>query len=531
MRPRRGGGHAKPPLAWSAPRFPDVARIRDRSSVAQWPGVMKQGDERSGGDSVRRVWERLFACRARAIYFLVRALVFLLPGLEAKLMLAQAAGDFAWHNHIGRYADPKLESYLISRVARRIGTIPRPGARRCETLHILSRPYSTGGHTRVVERFAAYPSLGKSAVLVTRGHDTESLTGLEKVGVEIWTLDRRQEAVRQIKEIAGAVLAAGTVILHIHPDDIRTTVAVGAARTIREDLTVALYNHADHNFSYGFSVVDKVLEVSWLGWLRAEQRGTAGKRAFVGVPLAEPAPRSAPRTTPGKVVIGSVGAARKYVPDETASFFTILERLLAIPGVVLEVVGVDETSSRAWADHRGRYGSRLRLTPSVPAWDLAHVLSGWDVYLDSVPVPGGTAFPQGFSACGVALALQSPIGGFTPADCLRSETVDEIVEVAREYCEDPERCRERFNGVRSQTIAFHSDAATEMRLGQALSPGSGDPPPFPKPDYIDVDYWRKRYRRERRIRGHFVDSLPRSLRPVFRVLASSARPRAEGLGL
>lgn len=467
----------------------------------------------------------MFMKRAHVVYVLLRRLVSIVPSLDSKLRIAHALGTYAWKNQIGIYADRPLEEYLIGLAAEQLlSNRQRSEDKLNHVLHVLSSASHVGGHTRVVEQFSSYRKLGPSEVLIVGSITPKALQAFEDRRVPVHQIRPENSSPRnRIASILDVLLQYKIVILHIHPDDIETTVAAGLAKKINEKLQVAFYHHADHVFSYGYSVADRVLEITWLGWSKRTLRNTEGRSSFVGIPLdvCSEDRGTKKQSLTGVINLISVGSSYKYKPDDKLSFFDFMDLLFDIPHVQLSIIGVKDSDSRQWALCKEKYGSRLHLMGLVPSSEIKGYLRSADIYVDSFPLSGGVAFPEGLIMCGVALAPRLPIAGFTPADLCRVDSLSEMVKTVRRFAEDSTSVLAEYSRIKELAMNAHADKCVEERLYEAIVERLCTPPPWPKPDYAEYDYFEDNFRRNGIFNNEYSWSLPQPMRFMFRMLSGN----------
>lgn len=220
------------------------------------------------------------------------ALVRNSTSFEQAMCRARFLGELCWKNSIGCYQLMQLESDLLDRYAPLFHDTTRQlqeanEAKSIRYLHVLTKAYDTGGHTRVVERFISSEALHESAVLVTEKVQTNTRQRLAQAKHGLHCLPAKLDAKEKIKHLLMHFARAHTLVLHIHPNDIATAFAAGLAKRMF-GTQVLFYNHADHVFSYGYASADKTLELSYFGWTLTQERGVDKKAHFVGIPLKLP---------------------------------------------------------------------------------------------------------------------------------------------------------------------------------------------------------------------------------------------------
>jgi len=208
-----------------------------------------------------------------------------------------------------------------------------------------------------------------------------------------------------------------------------------AARVLRDEgHHVVFVNHADHVFGFGHGAADVVAEVSGFGWKLTAERRTARAQHFLGIPVPPPPAPVPADETQRAIVTGpvlSIGAGRKYRPDNEVSFPAFLMALMVRTDRPVELVGPN-SKEPWWQPVKARFGSRLRLRGRLSFEQTRERLASAACYVDSFPVTGGTALTQGLMAGKAVFAPPFSAGGYSLADVLRSASVaamtDEIIK-------------------------------------------------------------------------------------------------------
>jgi hypothetical protein len=403
---------------------------------------------------------------------------------EACARWIQAAADWGWFNHPGRFTSARLEE-LALRLAERVGaewhpvvsaTPPRTDGKR-RVLHVLTEAYDVGGHTRLAWRWmAADNSSVHSVALTAQGSlpvPAQLVASAEAAGGSFVRIDETAitAAARRLAELAAE---ADLVVLHSHPFDVVPTLALGRPHSAR--VPVALLNHADHVFWLGTGVTDVVANVRPSGeQVTVSRRGVPANRC-VALPSPIPVPettgadadlRAAARAELGlpteRPVLLAVAPAYKFAPVDRPGFLDLIPQVLAQhPQALLVAVG-PSPDDPGWREAAEASGGRLlvkgRQVDLVPYYRAA------DGYLDSFPFTSPTAFLEA-ALYGVPVLGYRPDADLGPlaaddfgaGDLLRiATTPDEWISLAGELIATPEAQRaEEGNQLAAVVAAAHS---------------------------------------------------------------------------
>jgi hypothetical protein len=313
-----------------------------------------------------------------------------LPGRPyAATAWLQVAAQFAWFANPGGFASPRLERLLG--VATREMTVPDgPVTRRDphagRILHVATRLYAIGGHTRLLQNWLRMDAARLHRVVVT-AQGPRPLPDLtdgagDRVPVIALTGHGLQNRARQLRALAADV---DVVLLHVHPGDVLPYVALPAHLPRPR---VALLNHADHVFWGGASQVDAVLNLRAAGRdLTRDARDVPGERSLVlPIPLQPgvPVPREQARRELGIVddafVVTSMAQPHKYAAPEVTFFPALRTFVRQNPDSRVVLIGPE---GGRWAVEEQRSDGRISSLGTVP--DAGRLLSGADAYLDSTP--------------------------------------------------------------------------------------------------------------------------------------------------
>lgn len=408
----------------------------------------------------------------------VRHLALEASSLDDAFRLGCQYGLLRRCNHDGTYEDVAFEEALFARIADSLPngpTTPRP-----EVLHIFTETYPVGGHTRLaLEWIRIRQGKERQSVLFTRAAHPMTVQALGRMAIPHYVATGRP--MERLAHILQHVGGARTIILHIHPED---CIAAMAARLLHAcGARVLFVNHADHVFSFGMSAASAVLEVSGFGWAMTERKRRAASQSFLGIPLPEGSSspiasqntRATPRDLAGPVL--SVGAPLKYRPGGGMSFADLLNRLTAAVDHEFHLIGPDGTEDW-WRDLTDRARQKVRFFGPLPLEEARRRMRECAAYVDSFPMPGGSAFQEAFMLGAPSFGLLVGAGGYGLVDCLRSRTLDDLVAALAVLLDagEPATGREGDDQLRARILDEFSDAAMSRRIAAALA-GEGVPLP------------------------------------------------------
>jgi glycosyltransferase involved in cell wall biosynthesis len=396
--------------------------------------------------------------------------------LQTTVFWAQVAAEFAWMNHPGYFTSLELEDRLSSSwLPRGIGhPVPvRSGPPR--VLHVLTRAYSDGGHTRLAWRWMRADRGRKSSVVLTgqawcpiprQLSESVAAAGgsLTDLSSTHGGLLARATALRRL------MADADIIVLHVHPYD---TLPILALATWVDRPPVLFMNHADHVFWVGATVSDVVVNIRDSGArLASERRGVEASR-LVLLPIPIDLPERIPSQMEarerlgldaGQVVALSVASSYKFEPHGEVDFVeTLIPVLTRVPN--LTVLAVGPSPQGRWAAAEARSLGRLRALGVRSDLDLLYRAA--DLYMDSLPLGSLTSL------------LEAGSHGL-PLVTLRGRPGAEILSTDLAGLEDVLLVADDPDAYARSVIALAEDRDTRVHIGErtrqcvgAVSSGEG----------------------------------------------------------
>ena len=383
--------------------------------------------------------------------------------LQDALEWGELYGRVLYTNYPDVYRDDEFENTLVAQYLAESEissfTLPRKG-----DLHVVSEPYSTGGHTRLLEKIIKVR--GSGDVLVTRPlSSTENVLNLSDLS-EI----RYSQTGFAINEILNISSDYKTIFLHIHPDDLTSAVAMGVLKE-KSSCRIIFINHADHIFSFGYSSSSVVAEMGPFGDKLRKVKGR-GEAVYLGLPfdLDEFKPVDCQRLD-GDLTIMSGATSFKYKTAAGLSFTKLVEDILgAIPNAKLIIIG--PSISFEWRKVIMRYPTRLKVVPKLPYEEYRQLMEDVDVYIDSFPLSGGTTVPEVRSKNIPVTGVLCGSYGYTPWDKTKYSSNTKLVSALKELGESDSSdiiTRNNDKNLIAECNEVHSFSKFEERLKSITS--------------------------------------------------------------
>ena len=314
-----------------------------------------------------------------------------------RLRIAENLISYASTHGLGIYSCPELELPFLE-LAK---TLPMPNKTEYVSnsfLHVMTQAYLVGGHTRVVERWINTSSDNQrhSIILLNQKNISYPIT-FEKIVRDhkgkLYIL-YENDILSRASKLRDIAMQYEYVILHIHMSDPTAIIAFGINDFTRP---VILFNHADHNYWCGSSIVDMLADIRDNDF--AFKRRGIHKRYTVRIPIEPssiinnyPKTKEQSRIELGlpldKKILLTVGGQHKYQPFADCEFCDLVNNAIShFEDVVC--YGIGPTPGIGNWD---KYGNKFIALGNVDYGEqYFDYLNACDVYINSIPIGGGTA--------------------------------------------------------------------------------------------------------------------------------------------
>lgn len=389
--------------------------------------------------------------------------------LKESLADARILGGILSYNNIGVYSLNEIEYALSNRYINEIDVLTLDEISSVsinDIVFVISQPYLSGGHTRLMERLSSYLE-NTPDLIITRKASNDEKARMDRYfeKVLLYTEDEIPDDINRIFKIASSLSKYKKIILNIHPDDIHTIVSCTLAKKINSSLKVHFVNHSDHTFSYGSSVADVWFEISSYGRKIDERRELKAEKSFLGIPLGNEMESKKNLLINKKIqdddIFLTAGSSYKFNKKNNISFKEIISYIMEkYPKSTFYIIGCDIVNYPWWIVEKIKYKNRLKLISNIPYEYFLQIANNASVYVDSYPVPGGTAFPEQFISGKKCIGLISPLQGYSPAERLKKNNIKDMFE----YMNTSEEIDETYHMLKE----INSQEAVKNRLNNAL---------------------------------------------------------------
>ena len=298
----------------------------------------------------------------------------------------------------GYYTIPAIENYFLSMakdiedVKQDINKIPN------SVLHVMTQAYQSGGHSRVVARWINSANKDQKHSVVILQQDKVVIPNDIKNAVEAHNGELYLPQIENLKERAiylrNISYQYQYIVLHIHQNDPTAILAYG---TDNFKTPIILFNHADHSYWCGSSIVDIVADLRNNDFCKKYRN--INKKFLLRIPFElrdnlihrtkEESRRRLGIPLDYKVVL-TTGSARKYMPIGDVDFCSVVNEIISKFDKII-CYGIGPTTSI------GSWGERIRYPNFVALGSIKYgetyfdYVNSCDLYLNSIPIEGGTA--------------------------------------------------------------------------------------------------------------------------------------------
>ncbi len=344
-------------------------------------------------------------------------------------------------------------------------------------LHVITTGHTTGGHTRVVERWIKNADTNQSHSVVILKPNSCVLSELEentkqKNGKCIY-FDNKLSFKDKVLKLRELGLHYQYIILHTHMEDPTAVTAFGTEKFTRP---VFLYNHASHLFWIGKGIADLVLDIIKDDKITNTSRNIKNTY-FLGVPskeiIFEKIDKNKLRNKLGfpldKKIIITSGSDFKYCVIGNDSYADIIEKIID-ENTYCYIIGIDKNNKYWQAVEKRTNGHIVPIGYIDFNKGYLDYLSVADLYLDSYPEGGGAAIMDAISRGVCALSLQSGSPQFdyltkTNAYCL---TEDDFISKAKKILTDKIYAETLLNELQTSLNEYQSINAWNKRIEALL---------------------------------------------------------------
>ena len=364
---------------------------------------------------------------------------------EKRCDLACDAATFAVRHTTDIFASSIIENVFLE-LAQKHSIELEKTVRQNTVLHIMTEAYTSGGHTRCVERWIQlFPEQEHSCVILNQIAEFPRLLRevVEASGgcLDLYsTTDTMLTKALKLRKYASNF---EYVVLHIHMDDPIALIAFGTEEFKRP---IVFFNHADHAFWLGVSISDYVADLNtYRNSISIEKRGIINS-AILGIPvddtkilkIEKEIARKKLNIPQNKKIIFSSGQPNKYDPLDSPSFYDIVNDLVEKDKDIIFYIAGANAKSIFWPKLKEKWPDNLFLTGRLDyKSEYPFYLAAADLVIDSYPVGGETSMID-------AVKAGKPI-----------LTLNEVM--AADYCVNSKACCHTFEELKEKALNILND--------------------------------------------------------------------------
>ncbi|MCD9584363.1 hypothetical protein [Tenacibaculum maritimum] len=379
------------------------------------------------------------------------------------LSFANSLVDLLMTGLFGIYSSEVLESFFANYGIERKKIredfkeiVPVPNS----CLHVVTKAYLTGGHTRVIERWidACNPSEKHSVILLNQTN-LRRIPNLLKDLVknkngDFIILPSSSDEVDKANKLRNIAFSYESIILHHHPNDAVPLMAFSAKEFNRP---IVCFNHSGHTFWLGSSIVDFCIDIE-----KNQNNCTIQKRGIKNTaiidmpvdshidhaPLRKESLKVKFNIPKEKVIISSMASMYKYTPMEEIDFVSSIRKILeANDNAVFIGIGITKTIDK-WRQLALNFEGRVFLLGHVNYNNISQYLEETDLYIDSFPYNSWLSLIDAINIgkC-PSLVLKTPVGypNFIEGTYSLCNSIEELIEKSRTLLQSKERREKLFS--------------------------------------------------------------------------------------
>lgn len=320
-------------------------------------------------------------------------------------------------------------------------------------IHIITNAIDSGGHTRLLLKWLEIDN--ECGVIITKKSTIGFIENLKKFNTDYFILPI--DMTEKINRIVSICINKNNIILHIDPDDLVSSLAANYLKDLGKN--IYFVNHSDHTFSYFINKANFVYEISSFGYqLSKRTRRVKGIQVYLPIPVWDDRFENKlliVNPLKNRKIIVTSGSKYKFKPTNELNFpyfcNTILDKFNEVQ---IKIIG-SSGQEIWWATINENNKSRVKFIQNLKHNNYLKTLLECDVYVDSFPVTGGTAFIEalliGLPVCGIVLPTQ----GYNIADKLRSRNINKLISRIESILNLNKKIIEEINDTRNQIYKIH----------------------------------------------------------------------------
>lgn len=348
----------------------------------------------------------------RKVFEALKKLAFQEKDLKEKLILLQIVVAWGGSRSMDIFSDIATEKELLT-IAKQFPT-QKIVYKQNTVLHVATSIYEVGGHTRLIEKWINNAnSQEKHSLFLTNQslHDIPKWMSNAVVQKNGMLFDCTQEKNDLDKALTLRNLASEYeyIVLYTNMSDLVPILAFGTEDFLRP---ILFYNHADHIFWIGLSIIDMLLELSEDGKIFTLNKRAKLNNSVLSIPI-EPYIKNdnitKNREQNYKTVV-SMARSFKYNGINKLDFIAMAIALCENNrNTIFFIIGPNKNEEKAWQIAYEKTDGRVNAIGLKNKDEVEYYKVIADLYIDSFPFCSYTSFLE-FCIAGVpVLTIDTPV--------------------------------------------------------------------------------------------------------------------------
>ena len=311
--------------------------------------------------------------------------------LEQKIYLLENVNYYMTNNHCGVFRYEPMED-LLQNIGTNFIVDKEESYTKNTFLHIMTKASVTGGHTRVVENFINNrKNYDEShSILLVSQNIEEKPSFIQEIESDEHFFDLSSlNILEKIKKISFLANQYEYIVLHHHMYDIVPIIALSQFKDTKK---IFAYNHADHLYWVGSSIITGSFEMSSDGMNFSKHRRGIENTILLPIPLEQKNKivdlnlKKRLNISLEKKIVLTIGSMDRFRTNGY-SYKDMLNHVLEDDKIVFIIIG--NHTKEFWKDLWNH--ENIRFEGLVPKEKLEEYYAIADIYVDTFPMGGGTA--------------------------------------------------------------------------------------------------------------------------------------------